>query len=159
MKAYMKYYLCGITKYRMIMTENQESPSARRYGKLTKENAYPLIERYFASGELPSTFYRREGLTEHQFYKWRKHYLMDHPSLASKLGLATPERRTRRGARCKTPAGESGFGRLVTSVPMPSCGVSPAERWEIEYPNGVILRIGSRTPADVVGALVSVSGF
>lgn len=160
----MKHYLCIVIKDHIIMTENQKLPSAKRYGKLTKENAYPLIERYFASGELPSTFYRREGLTEHQFYKWRKHYLEDHPSLASKLGMDAPERRSRRGAGGKTSAGrrsagDSGFSRLVTSGPMPPCGVSPAERWEIEYPNGVILRIGSRTPAEVVGALVSVSGF
>lgn len=149
------------------MTENQASPSPKRYVKLTKENAYPLIERYFASGELPSTFYRREGLTEHQFYKWRKYYLADHPSLASELGLAVAQRRSRQGCRRKTAvkasAGRgsgsgSGFGRLVASGPLPSCGDAPHGRWEIEYPNGVILRIGSGTPAEVVGALVSVSG-
>ncbi len=50
------------------MTEQEEISEWRRYAKLTKATAYPVIERYFASGELPITFYRREGLTEHQFY-------------------------------------------------------------------------------------------
>lgn len=162
-----KFYLCDETKNRSIMTEHQTSPTSKRYVKLTKENAYPLIERYFASGDLPSTFYRREGLTEHQFYKWRKHYLSDHPSLASELGLAVGARRSRHGCRRKGTGKASGvrgsssgigFGRLVASGVHPSSGVSPQERWEIEYPNGVILRIGSSTSAEVVGALVSVSG-
>ncbi|GEM_PF-6083161 len=46
-------------------TDNEESAFSRRYARLTKATAYPVIERYFASGELPSTSYSREGLTEH----------------------------------------------------------------------------------------------
>ena len=82
------------------MSETYNTPSTKRYAKLTKGTAYPVIERYFASGELPSTFYRREGLTEHQFYKWRKCYLKDHPVLASRLGLDVPPSRSRKKA-CK----------------------------------------------------------
>ena len=56
--------------------------------KLSKSEAYSLIEEYFSSGELPSVFYRRVGLSDNQFYGWRKRYLRDHPSLAKRLGIS-----------------------------------------------------------------------
>ena len=59
----------------------------KKYDRLTKSLVYPLIEKYYRSGELPSVFYKREGLSESQFYTWRQHYLRDHPSLAKKLGI------------------------------------------------------------------------
>lgn len=93
--------------------------------KLSKTTAYPVIERYFSSGELPSTFYRREGLTEHQFYKSRKYYIQNHPSLAARLGLDESARRSRKwsgkakGRKSAKPAAPSkedtGFGRIVSA--------------------------------------------
>ncbi len=56
--------------------------------KLSKSEAYSLIEAYFSSCELPSVFYRRVGLSDKQFYAWRQRYLRDHPSLAKKLGIS-----------------------------------------------------------------------
>lgn len=35
--------------------------------ELSKSEAYSLIEEYFSSGELPSVFYRRVGLSDNQF--------------------------------------------------------------------------------------------
>ena len=40
----------------------------KRYDRLTKGLVYPLIEKYYSSGDLPSVFYKREGLSESQFY-------------------------------------------------------------------------------------------
>ena len=33
--------------------------------RMSKDEAYSLIEEYFSSGELPSVFYRRVGLMVH----------------------------------------------------------------------------------------------
>ncbi len=51
----------------------------KKYDRLTNSLVYPLIEKYYASGELPITFYKREDLSESQFYTWRQRYLRDHP--------------------------------------------------------------------------------
>ncbi len=61
---------------------------AERKSRLSKDEAYSLIEQYYQSGELPSVFYRRVGLSDKQFYAWRQRYLRDHPSLAKKLGIS-----------------------------------------------------------------------
>ena len=55
--------------------------------RMSKDEAYSLIEEYFSSGELPSVFYRRVGISDKQFYAWRQRYLRDHPSLSKKLVL------------------------------------------------------------------------
>lgn len=153
------------------MTEQEEISEWRRYAKLTKATAYPVIERYFASGELPSTFYRREGLTEHQFYKWRKYYLQDHPSVASRLGLdASPgrSRKSSRKAKCRvsdkravSACKDTGFVRILAGG-VASEGNPPASApgtWEIEYPNGVRLRISPETPLETVARLIVVAGL
>ncbi len=70
--------------------------------KLSKSEAYSLIEEYFSRGELPSVFYRRVGLSDNQFYGWRKRYLRDHPSLAKRLGVNI-ESKTPRNASYKLP--------------------------------------------------------
>lgn len=151
------------------MSGTYNTPSTKRYAKLTKGTAYPVIERYFASGELPSTFYRREGLTEHQFYKWRKCYLKDHPALASRLGLDVPPSRSRKKA-CKRkdsgpvdshiPAQGSGFGRVMSGAPghRDIRQSSSAGIWEVEHPNGVRLRIGAQTSVETVSALIAILG-
>ena len=46
--------------------------------RMSNDEADSLIEEYFSSGELPSVFYRREGISDKQFYAWRQHYLRDH---------------------------------------------------------------------------------
>ena len=55
--------------------------------RMSKDEAYSLIEEYFSSGELPSVFYRRVGIRDKQFYAWRQRYLRDQPSLSKKLGV------------------------------------------------------------------------
>ena len=66
----------------------------KKYDRLTKSLVYPLIEKYYSSGDLPSVFYKCEGLSESQFYTWRQRYLRDHPSVAKKLGVAFKPART-----------------------------------------------------------------
>lgn len=90
----------------------------KRYDRLTKSLVYPLIEKYYSSGDLPSVFYKREGLSESQFYTWRQRYLRDHPSVAKKLGVVPkPARSASRRQQSKAAprrAGISGKRRLHT---------------------------------------------
>lgn len=134
----------------------------KKYDRLTKSPVYPLIEKYYASGELPSTFYKREGLIESRFYTWRQKYLRDHPSLAKKLGIALKQvgTSTRKSpAKSSSPAapppGNGGFIRVdVPSVsPRP---VNDAAVYESCYPNGVKLRVPSTTTAEQFSALVKL---
>lgn len=134
----------------------------KKYDRLTKSLVYPLIEKYYASGELPSTFYKREGLSESQFYTWRQKYLRDHPAIAKKLGVALKPVGT---SACKStakssspaapPPGIGGFIQVdVTSSPAPT---STAEAvYELCYPNGVKLQVASVTPADRLSTLIKL---
>ena len=127
----------------------------KKYDRLTKSLVYPLIEKYYASGELPSTFYKREGLSESQFYTWRQKYLRDHPSLAKKLGIALKQVGTSASSPAELPPGGGGF----IQVDVPSVLASPATIeavYELCYPNGVRLRVPATTSADRFSTLVKL---
>lgn len=130
----------------------------KKYDRLTKSLVYPLIEKYYRSGELPSVFYKREGLSESQFYTWRQHYLRDHPSLAKKMGIVPKPARTPSGcARPVSPvtSASSGFVRVESSKES-SLSTVPADGYELSYPNGVRLRIPLTTPADRISMLIKL---
>lgn len=129
---------------------------ANRKSRLSKDEAYSLIEEYFSSGELPSVFYRRVGLSDKQFYAWRQRYLLDHPSLANKLGIGLTGKSPRNASyRLSTKANSSvsdkGFARVEVSgtspVALPAAVISSPHTsvYELCYPNGVALRL----PADI----------
>lgn len=101
---------------------------AKKHDYLTKEIAYPIIARYYKSGGLPSDFYKKEGLSESQFYTWRKRYLKDHPQASVRSVPADKA--------SKEP--QPGFHPIQVSAPK-----SPDQdgRIELEYPNGVVLRV------------------
>lgn len=134
----------------------------KKYDRLTKSLVYPLIEKYYSSGDLPSVFYKREGLSESQFYTWRQKYLRDHPSLAKKLGVALkPVGTSARESTGKStsavtppPAGE-GFVQVdVASVSASPINVESV--YELCYPNGVRLRVASTIPTDRLSALIKL---
>ena len=126
--------------------------------RLSKEEAYSLIEDYFSSGELPSVFYRRVGLSENQFYSLRKRYLRDHPHIARQLGLSHGNGKTPRNTSynikpqptsntTNSTSSKCGFARLDVSTP--SLDVSSSlSAYELCYPNGVVLHL----PADIATA-------
>lgn len=134
----------------------------KKYDRLTKSLVYPLIEKYYASGELPSTFYKREGLSESQFYTWRQKYLRDHPAIAKKLGMAlkppgTSVRKSpsKPSSPVEPPHGSGGFIQVdVPSVSPPPVNVESV--YELCYPNGVKLRVPPTTAADRLSALVKL---
>lgn len=136
----------------------------KKYDRLTKSLVYPLIEKYYASGELPSTFYRREGLSESQFYTWRQKYLRDHPAIAKKLGIALKPIRPsvrqsietdKSSSAAAPPDCSGGFVQVdVPSLPAPASTVEGV--YELCYPNGVKLRVPSTTTAEQFSALVKL---
>lgn len=133
----------------------------KKYDRLTKSLVYPLIEKYYASGELPSTFYRREGLSESQFYTWRQKYLRDHPSIAKKFGIAVkPTGTSARKPAAKPssavtpPHGNGGFVRVDVASSAPTSTLEAL--YELCYPNGVRLRVPPTTPADRLSALIKL---
>lgn len=120
--------------------------------KLSKSEAYSLIEEYFSSGELPSVFYRRVGLSDNQFYGWRKKYLLDHPSLAKKLGIdltgKTPRSASYTLSTKDNPSvSDKGFARIEISGSVPAVTSTAAIStnhsyvYELCYPNGVMLHL------------------
>lgn len=133
-----------------------DTPHRRKLGKV---EAYSLIEDYFSSGELPSVFYRRVGLSDNQFYGWRKRYLRDHPTLAKRLGVSltskTPRNASYRLSLNKThhpsapvpSSADNGFARVEVSDPIPSApslattSSNHGSIYELCYPNGVVLRL------------------
>ncbi len=134
----------------------------KKYDRLTKSLVYPLIEKYYSSGELPSVFYKREGLSESQFYTWRQRYLRDHPVVAKKLGVVPkPARTPPRRKQSSTSSGESasassvGFVRVET-VQGSSVPIEAAADYELCYPNGVRLRVAPTIPADRLSALLKL---
>lgn len=134
----------------------------KKYDRLTKSLVYPLIEKYYASGELPSTFYKREGLSESQFYTWRQKYLRDHPSIAKKLGFAlkptgpSTRKSTVKSSSAAAPPDCSG-GFIQVAVPSVSpLPVNVEIVYELCYPNGVKLRVPPTTTAEQFSALVKL---
>jgi len=117
---------------------------ARKYDYLTKEIAYPIIARYFKNGGgLPSEFYKKEGLSDSQFYTWRKRYLEDFPR-----PLFTPE-----PASKDTPAS---FHPIQVSSPITQSATEKDDQIELEYPNGVILRVGGSLNDSRLASLIKL---
>ena len=121
----------------------------KKYDFLNKEIAYPIIARFMKSGMLSSEFYKKEGLSEAQFYSWRKRYMKDHPG--AYIQSATPHP----SAICKpaivvpapkpatAPNAESqvSFHPIQVSSLAEQSAAEKDHQIELEYPNGVILRV------------------
>ncbi len=135
--------------------------------RLSKSEAYSLIEEYYSSGELPSVFYRRVGWSDNQFYGWRKKYLREHPSIAKKLGIsaagqsprnasyhlsAKPTANSQSASASEHPVSESGFTRVeVSASPHTYTPSAITSGFELCYPNGVVLRL----PVGIATAYIS----
>jgi transposase-like protein len=113
---------------------------AKKYDYLTKEIAYPMIVRFLKSGGLASEFYKKEGLSESQFYTWRKRYLKDHPSDSTQAVPVVKEPQT-------------SFHPIQISAakqPDQTSGI------KLEYPNGVVLRVEGTLNAVWLASLIKL---
>ncbi len=138
--------------------------------RLSKSEAYSLIEEYYSSGELPSVFYRRVGWSDNQFYGWRKKYLRDHPSLAKKIGVSAAGKSPRNASyqisakhtansqsasASNHPVPESGFARIAVSERTHTCTPSAiTSGFELCYPNGIVLRLPMGVAASYISELI-----
>ena len=112
--------------------------------RMSKDEAYSLIEEYFSSGELPSVFYRRVGISYKQFYAWRQRYLRDHPSLAKKLGVDLTGKSPRNASyrlstKDKPSVSDKVFARVEVSDSMPAA--TPRDRLTSPHNESKPLRI------------------
>lgn len=116
----------------------------KKFERLTKEIVYPIIAKYFKSGELASTFYKREGLSESQFYTWRSRYMKEYniPSIVESVQA------------------EASFHPIQISAPASSNKITPSDSFssqiELEYPNGVILRIETTLSDSRIASLIKL---
>lgn len=136
--------------------------------KLSKLEAYSLIEDYFSSGELPSVYYRRVGLSDKQFYAWRQRYLRDHPSFAHRLGISLTGKSPRNASyklsldssRHKSASEKTGFARIDVSDSTPTTTSAAAATsnhsfaYELCYPNGVVLRLPAGIAVSTLAELI-----
>ena len=102
-------------------------------GRLTKQQAYPIIEKYFRSGLMPCDFYRQEGWSDNQFYSWRKRYMEEHNMLTEETF-------------------EPANFHPIEINPTEDISTETKEGFSIEivYPNGVTLRVYSKNTTQLV---------
>lgn len=102
--------------------------------RLSKRQAYPLIEQYFRSGLMPRDFYNQVGWSDNQFFSWRKRYMEEHNMLTEEEFAPTT------------------FHPIAVNLPENPTMVKTEENFTIEitYPNGVTLRVYSKNTAQLV---------
>jgi hypothetical protein len=88
------------------------------------------IENFYRSGLRPREYYNRHGLTECQFYGWRRRYLALHPEAADKDSPVKPKKKF----------------HPVKIEPVSSLRLSGVE---IHYPHGVRLVLGYEQEIDI----------
>lgn len=104
---------------------------------LSRAEGFRFISDYFRSGMRAGEYYRSHDISEWQFYKWRKLYLLEHPELGTvSKAKAKPSP--------SSPSSSSEVPRFacleVKEAPSPPPFSLPSI--EIQYPNGICLRIG-----------------
>lgn len=107
---------------------------------LRKEDVYPIIARYFNSGLRPHEFYRKEGLSDNQFSYWKKRYMIDHQM---KEETDAPVQFHPITVSQTKPNNMSEHSGQCTHI-------------ELEYPNGVILRIDSKSDDLRIASLIKL---
>jgi len=88
---------------------------------LSQSEGFGHIENYYRSGLRPREYYRQHGISEWQFYNWRKRYLSSHPHMESS---SIPEKKF----------------HPVSIESVAGTGISG---FEIHYPHGVRVVISS----------------
>jgi hypothetical protein len=100
------------------------------YHKLNRAEGMAHIENDYRSGVSPSAYCQKHGLTECQFYGWRRRYLAVHPEALNKLINAKPKKK-------------------IHPVEIESCGSFRLSGIEIHYPHGVRLVLGSEQSIEI----------
>jgi hypothetical protein len=114
----------------------------RRKKGVSELEGFAHIEAYLRSSLRPSEYYRSEGLSEYQFYNWRRKYLSVHPELSGSKSETSDE--GKRFHKVK-------FEHMPSSTPLPG-GL------EIHYPHGVkvVISTGSGLDLDTLVSLIKL---
>jgi len=113
----------------------------KKTAPLRSENAYPVIARYFKSGLRPHEFYKKVGWSDNQFSYWKKRYMLDH-NMQTENDDPKPE-----------------FHPITvvdTSQPNLSKYSDQTIQIEIEYPNGVRLRVDGKLNESRIAGLIKL---
>jgi hypothetical protein len=95
---------------------------------LSRSEGFRHIENYYRSGLRPSEYYKQHGLSECQFYGWRRRYLSIHPTAGTEVVM---EEKKFHRVRI-----ESATGLRLSGL-------------EIHYPHGVRVVIGADHPIEI----------
>jgi hypothetical protein len=82
------------------------------------------IENFYRNGLRPIEYYTHHGLTECQFYGWRRRYIALHPEAANKNSYVKPQKK-------------------IHPVQIETASSFRLSGLEIHYPHGVRLVLGS----------------
>jgi hypothetical protein len=96
------------------------------YHIISRKEGLAHIENYYRSGLSPGEYYKSNGLTECQFYGWRRRYLTLHPEAADN----------------KTPV-------KFHPIKIEAAGSLRLPGLEIHYPNGVRVVVDSGHPLEM----------
>ena len=119
-----------LTAHSAIITfvgKNDMGKTRAGYRPLTRSAGLAHIENYYRSGLRPSEYFSQHGLTDSQFYSWRKRYLALHPEAES--------------------AGKVQKKFYPLKIEPPS-GIK-VSGLELHYPNGVRVIIGNEDSIDI----------
>jgi hypothetical protein len=110
----------------------------RRIESMCESEGFSHIEAYLRSGLRPSEYYRSEGISEYQFYNWRRKYMSLHPELS--------------GGKSEPSDVEKGFHKVKIERTPLSGGL------EIHYPHGVkvVILTGSELDLDTLVSLIKL---
>lgn len=109
----------------------------RKFTRLTKKTAYPVIARYFSGNLSARDFCKKEGLSDDQFSLWRPRYMADH-------NISSPD-----------PA-PAAFHPIEVSPGKPSKAKDINIPIEMEYPNGVVLRFENMPEDSRLASLIKL---
>jgi hypothetical protein len=109
----------------------------KKRSTLRSGEAYPIIARYFKSGLRPHEFYKKEGWSDNQFSYWKKRYMAEH-----NMHEHTEE-----------PLAQFYPIDVINTIPQEQEQVSHIE---LEYPNGVVLRINGKFDDLRIAGLIKI---
>jgi hypothetical protein len=103
------------------------------YRIINRSEGLALIENYFRSGQGAREYYKQQGITECQFYGWRRRYLALHPEVEN----------TQVSVNGKTK-------KRFHPVELEKVIENQLSGFEIHYPNGVRVVVSSQQGIEIV---------
>ena len=126
-KPSVNYILSAYSGVLTFVGKNDMGKTGEGFHPLTRSEGLAHIENYYRSGLRPSEYFNQHGLTDSQFYGWRKRYLALHPEAESAKNTQ----------------------KKFHPVAIESPAVIKQSGLELHYPNGVRVIIGNEDSMDI----------